>query len=107
MADQTIVVAVIGSVTSIARAWLAWRTAERARRTQERTDENAQALQGWKELLNPLREELARERAEHADDVRRMEADIAEEHKVVIAMAAQNEQLHAKVRRLEAGGTDG
>lgn len=101
--DPIITTAVIGALASLLVAVLAMRTSERARRTTKQTDENATALEAWQSFVNPLREEVTRERAERA----RVEAELDEERKVSSALAKQNEALHIEVTRLREGGRDG
>ena len=58
--DPTVVVAVIGTLTSLVLAVIAARTAAQARETDEKTTENALVLDAWKDMVNPLRDELDR-----------------------------------------------
>lgn len=62
--DPALAAAVVASLTSLALGIFAHQTAKQARQADEKTTENAQALDGWKELVGPLREELKEVRAE-------------------------------------------
>ena len=64
--DPTLATAILASLTSVALGLFAHRTADRARQTSEKTSENALVLDGWKDLVNPLRERNHELEAENA-----------------------------------------
>lgn len=93
--DAATVGALIGTTVSSLVGLLAWRTSEQARRTKERTDANAQALQAWQDLLEPYRVEVTR-----------LQRELDEERAVTAALDKRVDQLHSENLRLKRGARD-
>lgn len=100
-----VVPAFIAAASAVIVAWIANRGARTAAAAtaaaaagSAKVDEQEQLLNGYKQLNAELRLELERERADRAHE--REEA-----RQVQAALAAQNEQLHAELRRHREGGS--
>ena len=114
-----VIVAAITALGSVIVAVVARSTSKVSAQAASTTTENQQALDAWKELVGPLREELARERAEREQDrldhvaalaaaEERRQHDVEEGRQVQAALLAHNEKLQDELRLArEQGGTNG
>lgn len=91
-AAVTIAVALIGALGTVTVGYLTLRSTVRATAAKEKADENATALAAWRELVQPLRDEVTR--LHH-----QLEDERAEHTAVLGALSKQNEELHRKLRR--------
>lgn len=102
-ATATIVVAVVTALGTVTVGYFTLRATVKAAQAKEKVDENATALTAWRELVQPLRDEVARlvvqierEREEHTEELFALKREHAA---VLAALEPLNDEISKSRRR--------
>lgn len=113
MGGSAVVVAVITALGTVTVGYFTLRATVKATEAKDKADENTLALGAWKDLVQPLRDEVARmseqleqERLKHAREVAAMKvehaAELAAQKLEHDAVLAALHPLNEKLRRDDA-----
>lgn len=98
--NVTVAVAIVAALASLGSAVIAAKTADRGRKTETTATESAQALDAWKEFVQPLREENARLRDENRELHDQLEHERRENDAVMSGLIEKAENQAREIKRL-------
>lgn len=101
--STTIVVAVITALATVTVGYFTLRATVKAAAAKEKTDENAAVIAGWREMVQPLRDEVDRlndlilkERVDHSTELAAKDA----EHAAVLgALQPLNDEIDKRRKK--------